>query len=74
MNITERMAVEMISFTDDPLRDFNRYEMEQFLYEQSRPICDECGEHIMDEYYWEFHGLKFCERCVEDHKVRIDDI
>ena len=59
--------------TDDPLRDFNRYEAEQFLWEQSRPICDDCGDHITDEYMWEFHGFHYCENCVRNHRERIED-
>jgi len=58
--------------TDDPLGDFNRYEAEQFLWEMSRPVCSDCGEHITGDYLWEFHGLIYCEDCVDRHKERID--
>lgn len=59
--------------TDDPLRDFQRWQDEEYLWEMSRPICDDCGEHITDEYMWEFHGLHYCENCVRNHRERIED-
>lgn len=64
---------EKMIYTDDPLRDFERWEDEQYLWEQNRPICCECGEHITDEVMWEFEGKNYCERCVNDHKQYIID-
>lgn len=60
-------------WTDDPLRDFDRYESERFLWEQSRPVCTDCGDPITDEYMYEFHGQYYCENCNQDHRIRIDD-
>ena len=59
--------------TDDPLRDFDRYQMEQYLWEQSRPICHDCGEHITGEYLWEFDGNYYCESCVRERRQDVDD-
>lgn len=59
--------------TDDPLRDYMRWEDEEYLKELARPICCECGEHILGEYVWDFHGCYYCESCVNDHKILIDD-
>lgn len=60
-------------FTNDPLRDFRTYMSEEYLYEQSRPICSECGEHIMSDYLWDFHGMIYCEDCVREHREYIED-
>ena len=62
-----------MNWSDDPVRDYSRWETEQYLKELKRPVCCDCGEHIMDEYMWEFHGQFYCERCVEDHKEAIED-
>ena len=59
--------------TDDPLRDFNRWEDEQYLWELSRPVCFDCGNPITGEYKWVFHGQDYCEDCVRDHRERIDE-
>lgn len=61
-------------WTDDPLKDFNRCEAERYLWEQSRPLCFDCGDPITGEYLWEFHGYYYCEDCVRNHRERIDDI
>ena len=37
-------------FTNDPLRDFERYEAEQAEKTERLPVCEICGEHIQDEY------------------------
>ena len=31
-----------------------------------RPVCEECGEHIQDEYLFEIAGVIYCEECVND--------
>lgn len=36
-----------------------------------RPICAECGEHIQDEYGYQFNGAWLCADCLEDYKVEI---
>lgn len=58
--------------SDDPIRDYARYDTEQFFKEMKRPICNDCGNHIMGENLWEFHGLFYCEDCLDNHKVSID--
>ena len=62
-----------IRITDDPLGDYSRWEHEQYLWEQSRPVCFECGEHITDDYEWIFNGYIYCEDCVEKHREFIED-
>ena len=59
--------------SDDPLLDYSRWEYEEYLWEQSRPICFQCGEHILDDYMWEFEGYYYCESCVAAHRQRIED-
>ena len=33
------------------------------------PVCDVCGEHITDDYYYEIGGMKFHLDCCERHSV-----
>lgn len=40
-------------------RDYQRWR-------RSRPICDECGEHITDDCYWEIEGSIYCPECAEE--------
>ena len=37
-----------------------------------RPVCDECGNHIQDEYYFQLGDKKICPKCIEDFLVYID--
>ena len=40
-------------WTDDPVRDADRYAEAVAEWEEGFPICSECGEHIVEgeEYY-----------------------
>lgn len=58
--------------SDDPLRDYNRWQDEMYLWEQSRPICVECGNHITGDYLWEIEGQNYCEDCIDSHRRYID--
>ena len=40
-----------------------------------RPVCDECGEHIQDEYCYEINGDIICPECMKDnHRKWTEDI
>jgi formylmethanofuran dehydrogenase subunit E len=51
-------------YTDDPVADFNRYDLEQARYEARLPHCDCCGEAIYEKYY-EINDEIYCEECLE---------
>lgn len=38
-----------------------------------RPICFECGEHIQEDYGYQFSGTWMCSECIEQHKVEIKE-
>ena len=46
--------------------DFDEKEREDEMFEQSRPVCALCGEHILDDVYFEDDDGKYCEDCWED--------
>lgn len=52
---------------------FNEREQEQERRLRRRPVCHECGEHIGEEYGFQFSGRWFCPECIDCHKVYIDE-
>ena len=59
-------------WTDDPVADAAAYTEEQDRLLALRPVCDECGEHIQDEYMYVIDGKNICPSCLEDYREWID--
>lgn len=60
--------------TDDPLRDFARYDAEQARELAKLPVCAECGEPIQTEECYEINDELICPECLEHyHRRRVDD-
>ena len=51
-------------WTDDPVIDEKR--RQERIYEL--PECEECGNRIDDDYYYDFDGKVMCGECVMKHK------
>lgn len=62
-----------MSWSDDPIRDYSNWDYTQYLREKSCPVCNDCGDPITAENYWEFHGAYYCENCVREHKYYTED-
>lgn len=61
-------------WTDDPVRDADRYFAEQERRLSMRPVCRFCGEHIQDGYAYEIPKVgTVCEQCIYDCKFYIND-
>lgn len=56
-----------MTFTDDPIADFERYDAEQQAELDKLPVCEYCGEHIQSDYYFEIEGVIICEDCLNDN-------
>lgn len=56
--------------TDDPLRDFDRYDAEQAAKEAMLPQCEKCGEHICDDEYFYINNEILCEECMRNEYAR----
>lgn len=56
--------------TDDPARDFLRYDRECERQRDKLPRCSICNEPIEDEYCFEIRGDLICEGCLEAHYRR----
>lgn len=48
-------------------------DMKHYAWEQSRPECACCGEHITDESAYFVGGQYYCEECMDSFKVYFDD-
>lgn len=53
-------------FTDDPIRDFLEYSSNQEEELRKRPVCDRCGEHIVEEDCYVLEDMVFCEDCFKE--------
>lgn len=52
----------------DPYDDYDRYEAEQYRWEQKRPVCAYCKRHIVENLCYEFdNGDIVCPDCLEDY-------
>ena len=57
--------------TDDPHRDFDRYEDRRQREIARRPRCSECENPIMDDQFYEFEDGKYiCPKCLEENHSR----
>lgn len=72
-SMKQRKVNKMFYRTDDPLRDFDRYDSEQQRNLDMLPKCDICGEPIQDDYCYEINDELICHECLEaNYKKRID--
>ena len=60
--------------TDDPHRDFDRWDDEQEEKLEKLPICSYCDQPIQDDFYFEINGECICEQClIDNHRKRVED-
>lgn len=53
--------------------DFEERDLAQERWLQHRPICVCCGEHIQEESAVQIRGEFYCDNCLDDMRVYIDD-
>ena len=55
-------------YTDNPARDYDRYDdyITQKLLRY--PVCAECRERIQDDDLYDIDGELICESCMHSHK------
>lgn len=56
-------------YTDDPLRDYDRYCMEQEKLRMLLPECVDCGEKIEDDTCYLINDDPICVKCMEHYQV-----
>lgn len=61
-------------YSDNPVRDHERYEAHRERRLNRLPRCSECGYPIQDEECYEINGELICPSCMEEnHRKRTDD-
>ena len=64
-----------MSWTDDPVADFLRYDAEQEAKLEKLPICCECKHPIQSDECYEFNDELICPDCLEkNHRKWVEDI
>lgn len=53
--------------------DFEEMDRRQSQWLERRPVCICCGEHIQDDSAVQIRGDYYCDRCLDDMRVYIDD-
>lgn len=54
-------------YTDDPVKDYDRYDKEQQAKLDKLPRCSECDEPIQSEKCYEFNDELICPECLENY-------
>ena len=54
-----------MAWTDDPVADWDRHCLEQEKQMEKLPTCANCGEKIMEDYYYEIEGVQVCPDCMD---------
>lgn len=54
-----------MSYTDDPIADFERWDSEQQRKLQKLPVCECCGEPIQQERAVYYNNQWCCEDCED---------
>ena len=52
-------------WTDDPVADFERHDLEQVKRLNLLPFCDICNDPIQEEHFYEINGDFVCEFCLD---------
>lgn len=60
-------------YTDDPVKDYDRYSEEQDKQLQKLPKCSYCDEHIQDDYLCDIDGTIYCLECFDENFVKASE-
>ena len=64
-----------MSWTGDPLRDFDIREAERMRRERRKPRCSDCSEPIESELCYVFGRRVYCRECLEElHEKWTEDL
>lgn len=54
-----------VHYSDDPVADYLRHDADKQKELERLPKCENCGEHIQDEYCYEINDEIICQKCLE---------
>lgn len=57
--------------SDNPVKDAERIQWERDNRIYDLPECNECGQKIMEDHYYDIDGVTICPDCMRNHKVWI---
>lgn len=57
-------------YTDDPVKDYDRYQDEKDKQLQKLPKCSYCDEHIQTEELCDIDGTLYCMECFKDNFIK----
>jgi formylmethanofuran dehydrogenase subunit E len=60
-------------YSDDPERDFLRWDAQQQNELKKLPVCADCDNPIQDESAFYINGEWICEDCMEAYRMEVDD-
>ena len=61
-------------YSDDPGRDFDRWDRAQTKLLERLPICERCGQPIQqDTNPVRIGGAWYCDDCIEDMREPIEE-
>ena len=60
-------------FTDDPIRDAERFFEKQDKQLEELPRCADCDKPIQTEKAYYINGDFICEHCIEAYHVNVED-
>lgn len=67
------MKINFYYNSDDPNRDFDRKDNQEYQWLKTRPVCCKCGEPIQEDIayisYIELNTNLICQRCTEIEKI-----
>lgn len=56
-----------MSWTGDPLKDFDRYDAQQQAALDKLPKCAYCGHPIQDDYFYLINDEAVCPECLDNN-------
>lgn len=59
--------------TDNPVRDFDRWDRQREKALEQLPRCSECDKPIQDEYCYEINGELICPECMRTFRKHTED-
>lgn len=60
-------------YTDDPVRDYDRYDAAMQIKLSRTPKCEDCANHIQDDEYFDVDGTILCGDCMNDRYRKYTD-
>ena len=63
-----------MSYTDDPIADFDARDRKEAEWLASLPRCANCDEPIQDDHFYMINDEPICPDCLEsDYRKRTED-